>query len=97
MNTLENYKANILFNRNAISKRYEKINYLKNDEVNNIQRNKKTNSNIIQSILETIFEYQSEILISTYSAGFSIMVQQKSIVLQNLPKTDLFDNKLLFK
>lgn len=72
LNTLENYKTNILFNRNAISRRYEKINYLKNDEVNNIQRHKKTNSNIIQSILETIFEYQSEILISTYSAGLSI-------------------------
>lgn len=74
LNTLENYNKMIEFNKKTISEFLAEISALEDDERNGIQRYPNPNKEIIESSIQTILMYQEDIMLATYSAGYSIEV-----------------------
>ncbi|WP_162198523.1 PoNe immunity protein domain-containing protein [Muribacter muris] len=72
LNTIFNYNEGIDFNKNAILERFQYINSLTSNTEFKADKYLISNNETIKKIYETIFLYQTEILLSTYSAGYSI-------------------------
>ncbi|SCC04033.1 PoNe immunity protein domain-containing protein, partial [Gilliamella intestini] len=69
LNSLEGYQEIIDLKIQFIKERFEKIENLKQDEKEGIQKHPKPNNEIIKSTYKGIFIYQSDILIAKYSIG----------------------------
>ncbi|WP_239352087.1 PoNi-like cognate immunity protein [Snodgrassella communis] len=83
LNSLEGYQEIIDLNIQFIKERFEKIENLKQDEKEGIQKYPKPNNEIIKSTYKGIFNYQCDILIAKYSIGqpiSSIMEEYKITV-----------------
>lgn len=74
LNSLENYKSSISFNKNTIDEWKSEINSLYQDEEASIQKYARANLEVIESTRESILIYQQDVLFATYSAGYPIDV-----------------------
>lgn len=74
LNSLENYKSSISFNKQTIDEWHNDIASLYQDEEVGVQKYARPNLEVIKCTRESIFNYQKDVLLATYSAGYPIDV-----------------------
>lgn len=76
-NSIENYINIIHFMKDNIKQWQEELKEVLEDEKNGIQRHPNSNAHIIEATKYDITLFQTQVLLATYSAGFSIELFKK--------------------